>query len=141
MKRVRNDLIGIDFERTLRAAAKEIWDSANKAADQLERKKREYQYEQTHELEVMVFEERASPPLWRIETLRPGPNGMGIVTARDPEPRFLEAELRNVLAGKLEVYGAANNSAEARRMACKMVIRNLGTVRLKDSERFEGERR
>lgn len=139
MKRARPDLQGIDFERTLRAAAKEM------LATEEDLRKREidaqaHEYKTVHEIDVMVFEERRNPAMWRIETLKPGPNSMGIVTARDPNPQYLEAELRHVLKGKFEVYGVAQNSAEARTMACDAVLRVVGRVPLRDADRFEGER-
>lgn len=140
MKRVRNDLLGFDFASHIRAAAREMHEEGQHAALKRQIAARQHVYETKHELLCLVFEERANPPLWRIETIQPGPGGMGIVTARDPNPAFLKAELRMVLAGKLQVHGIAKDSAEARALACKYSVVVSDTIRLKDSERFEGER-
>lgn len=140
MKREREERVrGIDFERVLRAAAKEMIVDGE---ERLRRKEvdAKHEYKTVHEIDVMTFEERRNPPMWRIETLKEGPRGMGIVTARDPDERFLEAELRNVLRGKLFAHGVAQTNEEARKQACDAVFRNVGRVPLRDSERFEGER-
>jgi hypothetical protein len=140
MKRVRNDLLGFDFASHIRAAALEMHNEGQLSALKRQQAAREHVYTTVHELQCLVFEERADPPVWRIETIQPGPGTMGIVTARDACERFLLPELRNVLAGKLKVYGLAKDAAEARSMACKYTITVSDTIRLRDSERFEGER-
>jgi hypothetical protein len=140
MKRVRNDLIGWDFASHIRAAALEMHNEGALSALKRQQAAQQHVYEQQHELQCLVFQERVDPPMWRIETIQPGPGGMGIVTARDPNERFLKAELRMVLSGKLHVHCIAKTPAEARAMACKYVITVSDTIRLRDSERFEGER-
>lgn len=140
MKSARNDLIGWDLASFIRAAALEMHSEGQLSAIKRQQAAREHVYDQRHELQCLVFQARVDPPLWRIETIQPGPGGMGIVTARDNSERFLVAELRMVLSGKLKVYGIAKDAAEARAMACKYAITVSDTIRLRDSERFEGER-
>ena len=140
MKRNRTDLVGIDFQQIVQRGAREMMRQGHDSAEKRERAKRQYAYTEAPELAVLTFQEQHDPPLWRMETLKPGPNGMGIVRVWDPNQAFLEAELRNKLAGLLEVHGVCANSDDARWSAANVKIRNMGTVRLKDSERFEGER-
>lgn len=140
MRRRRPELIGIDFARNLRAGAKDLMERAIKAGEKREREAAAYKYNTTQEIAVMVFEQRSNPPLWRMETLTELPHGIGTVKVYDEVPRFLAAELRNVLAGKFELHGVCATPDEARHLACTVRIREMGTVRLKDSERFAGER-
>jgi hypothetical protein len=139
VKRPRPDLVGIDFQQIVQRGASEMMRQGHDSAEKRERAKRQYTYTDAPELAVLIFQERYDPPLWRMETLKPGPNGMGIVKVWDPNPAFLEAELRNVLAGKLEVYGVCANSEDARWSAANIKIREMGTVRLRDSQTREGE--
>jgi hypothetical protein len=139
VKRPRPDLIGIDFARIVREGAKEMHRQGEESLIKRERDAK-HAYEQLPEIGVLVFQERSNPPLWRMETVKEGPNGMGIVKVWDPAPAFLQAEMRVKLAGVFEVYDVCETSAEARRVAGSIRIREMGTIRLKDSERFEGER-
>jgi hypothetical protein len=139
VKRPRPDLVGIDFQQIVQRGAQEMMRQGHDSAEKRERAKRQYTYTDAPELAVLIFQERYDPPLWRMETLKPGPNGMGIVKVWDANPAFLEAELRNVLAGKLEVYGVCANSEDARWSAANIKIREMGTVRLRDSQTREGE--
>lgn len=138
MKRPRPDLLGIDFASILRKGAANMLQIAEHAEQRRVQEARKYRYDESPELQCLVFQERSD--LWRIETIQPGPGGMGIVTARDTCERFLLPELRALLIDKLVTYGVARDRNEARGMVHKMRISVADTIRLRDSERFEGER-
>lgn len=140
MKRARPDLQGWDFASHIRAAAREIMAEGEHAALKRQIAARQHVYEQKLELLCIVHQERSNPPVWRIETIQPGPGDMGIVMARDESERFLVPELRNVLAGKLKTHGIVSTAEEARKLACKYDIRVADTIRLRDADRFAGER-
>jgi hypothetical protein len=140
MKGQRDDLLGWDFGAYIRAAAQEMIAGGPHAELRRRQAAAEYRYDLQHEMMCLVFQERSDPPVWRIETLQPGPGGMGIVVARDADERFLVPELRTTLMHKLVVHGVAKDKAEARSMACKMRIVVADTLRLRNSERHEGER-
>ena len=101
MRKHRPNLIGVDFAQVLRKGAKDLMERAIKAGEKREREAAVYKYDTTQEIAVMVFEQRSNPPLWRMETLTELPYGIGTVTVYDETPRFLAAELRNVLADAL----------------------------------------
>lgn len=137
MKRPRPDLIGIDFAQIVKAGAAEMVRQGEESLLKSERD-RKHRYETPEELAVLVFQVRGDPPMWRMETLS-DVCGAGIVKVFDPNPAFLAAEMRMKLTGVFEVYGVCNSSADARQKAAKLVIREMGTARLKDSQRSEGD--
>lgn len=140
MKRHRQDLVGIDFNQILKAGARNMLDQAMRGEQTRMREASVHRYDTTQELSVLVFEERSNPPLWRMETLGTLPNDLPTVKVWDPEPAFLQAEMRNKLGGLFLVYDVCATPEEARKLSCKIVIREMGTIRLRDADRFEGER-
>jgi len=134
----KDRLIGIDYAAIAKRGAKNLMELAEKNGIERERRIiREAQYTEVPDLDVLVFEERHNPPLWRMETIHEGPNFMGIVKVWDRHERFLEAELRVRLASLFLRHGCAETMADARKMVAKMRIKRRGVIRLKDSQTRE----
>jgi hypothetical protein len=131
---------GIDLNAASRAGAKNMLEHAMQATREREIDGLRHKYDLDIEIGVLVFQERSDPPMWRMETLGELQGGIPMVKVWDPEPAFLQAELRNVLGGKFLLYGVAATDAEARKLACKVRIREMGTIKPRDSERHLGER-
>ena len=140
MARDRNRFYGIDLNAAARAGAKNMLEHAMQATREREIDGLRHKYDLDIEIAVLVFQEGIDPPMWKMETLGELQGGIPTVTVYDPDPAMLRAELRNVLGGKFLLYGVAATDAEARKLACKVRIREMGTILPKDSERYRGER-
>ncbi|HEX6239971.1 MAG TPA: hypothetical protein VFZ61_03720 [Polyangiales bacterium] len=140
MTRNKQHFYGVDLNAVARAGAKNMLEHAMQATREREVDGLKHVYDLEREIAVLVFKERDDPPLWRMETLGELQGGIPMIKVYDPDPAMLKAELRNVLGGKFVLYGVARTDAEARRLSCKVRIREMGTILPKDSERFLGER-
>lgn len=140
MKRQRNDLIGIDLGRRLRAAASEILRDAEEGTRKREIAAMQHSYDVKPELAVLIFEEQSDPPRWRMETLQPVQNGIGIVKVYDEDPELLECEMREKLKNLYLRHGVRETIEECRALVTKGIdIRCMGRIRLKDRQNHAGE--
>lgn len=144
---------GHDVGEILRQAAKGLYDQGVKNARKREIAAQQHVYMTVPVVEVEVEHVRESPPVWRMTTV--GAcfkedqqkqqllviGGQGRISVMDSNPRFLEAEMRMLIARKFLEYGYVKDWEQARAEAARLKIeRRERIIRPKDSELWMGER-